>query len=162
MTMPNTRFFTLALFMFLFLTLSGCASIKDSWLGEKAGMASKSGTAPAEPTLLDSVTIQFALESAKLDKSAIAAIDALGKKAAENAPSSLIIKGFTDVTGSEQYNKKLSIQRAVTVKQHLESLALTGVDIKAIGEGEASPVADNSARSGRQKNRRAEISLLKN
>lgn len=161
MNTPTTRSLTLFVFLGLYLSMSGCASIKDSWAGQKMGISPKSGTVLTEPTVVDSATIQFGLESAKLDKTALSTIDSFGQKALEHAPATLIITGYTDITGSEKYNDTLSLRRAVAVKARLDSLSIKDINIKALGQGEQSPIADNKARSGRQKNRRAELTLLK-
>lgn len=71
----------------------------------------------------------------------------------------ILIEGFTDNIGSEQYNLKLSRQRAESVQ---ESLIMHGVSprrISIVGLGEAYPVASNATETGRQQNRRVEIVL---
>ena len=68
------------------------------------------------------------------------------------------IGGYTDNTGSEQSNLKLSQDRATNV---LHDLVQRGIDpsrLEAKGYGEDHPLADNGTEEGRQKNRR--ISLL--
>lgn len=69
----------------------------------------------------------------------------------------LAIEGYTDTTGSEDFNMKLSQQRADTVRQFLISQGLSGDIITAKGLGPANPVADNSTAAGRKANRRVEI-----
>jgi outer membrane protein OmpA-like peptidoglycan-associated protein len=67
------------------------------------------------------------------------------------------IIGYTDSTGSEDYNLQLSQQRAVAV---LNALAAQGVNsgrMTAIGMGESNPIADNSTAEGRMQNRRVNI-----
>jgi len=69
----------------------------------------------------------------------------------------LAIEGFTDSTGSNEFNQKLSEQRAGTVREYLVSEGLGAGTVTAQGFGEANPVADNATAGGRQKNRRVEI-----
>jgi outer membrane protein OmpA-like peptidoglycan-associated protein len=69
----------------------------------------------------------------------------------------LAIEGYTDTTGSEDFNMKLSQQRADAVRQFLISQGLSGDIITAKGLGPANPVADNSTAAGRKANRRVEI-----
>jgi OOP family OmpA-OmpF porin len=71
---------------------------------------------------------------------------------------SIVIKGYTDSTGPEEYNQKLSEQRAQAVYDYLTSKGISGERMKTIGYGESDPVADNSTAQGRALNRRAEIS----
>jgi outer membrane protein OmpA-like peptidoglycan-associated protein len=69
----------------------------------------------------------------------------------------LAVEGYTDSTGSADFNMKLSQQRADTVRTFLIGQGLADADVTAKGFGEASPVADNSTAAGRKQNRRVEI-----
>ncbi|HTS65820.1 MAG TPA: OmpA family protein [Candidatus Acidoferrales bacterium] len=71
----------------------------------------------------------------------------------------LRIEGYTDSTGSDEFNQKLSEQRSATVRDYLVQQGLPVTNVNAIGFGKANPVADNSTASGRQQNRRVEIVL---
>lgn len=75
--------------------------------------------------------------------------------------TNLIIYGYSDSIGSAKYNKKLSLERATNVKKVLISLGIDEKRIKAIGVGEAEPIADNSTVAGREKNRRIEFKIVK-
>lgn len=70
----------------------------------------------------------------------------------------LDIIGHTDSQGGEDYNLKLSEDRANAVKTYLVGKGVTS-DINAIGKGELEPVADNSTAEGRKKNRRVEFKI---
>jgi outer membrane protein OmpA-like peptidoglycan-associated protein len=69
----------------------------------------------------------------------------------------LAIEGYTDTTGTPDYNLKLSEQRADAVRDFLVSQGLSADTITAKGLGQADPVADNSTAAGRKQNRRVEI-----
>ena len=69
----------------------------------------------------------------------------------------LAVEGYTDSTGTAEFNMKLSEQRASTVRDYLISQGLAADQVTSQGFGESSPVADNSTAAGRQKNRRVEI-----
>lgn len=69
----------------------------------------------------------------------------------------LQVEGYTDNVGSEQYNQKLSEERADAVQAFLISQGVQPGNITAQGLGEADPVADNSSAAGRAKNRRVEL-----
>ncbi|CAN0289988.1 unnamed protein product [Chrysoparadoxa australica] len=76
--------------------------------------------------------------------------------------TNIMFSGFTDNTGSEEYNQKLSEDRAKAVAEYA---AFTGVDAERMtitGYGESDPVADNSTAAGRQQNRRVEIGIWAN
>jgi len=69
----------------------------------------------------------------------------------------LRIEGYTDSTGSPQFNLKLSGQRADEVRAFLISQGLSLDSVTSVGMGAADPVASNDTSSGRQQNRRVEI-----
>jgi outer membrane protein OmpA-like peptidoglycan-associated protein len=69
----------------------------------------------------------------------------------------LAIEGYTDTTGSADFNMKLSQQRSDTVRDFLISQGLLADTITSKGFGEANPIADNSTAAGRKQNRRVEI-----
>tara|TARA_B100000989_G_scaffold47717_1_gene31074 strand:+ start:9419 stop:10081 length:663 start_codon:yes stop_codon:yes gene_type:complete len=71
------------------------------------------------------------------------------------------IAGHTDNIGNKIYNQKLSNNRANSVKSFLVQKGIDSNRIKCVGYGEQQPVADNSTDSGRKKNRRIEIRILK-
>ena len=68
------------------------------------------------------------------------------------------IEGHTDAVGSEEYNLKLSEDRARSVRDYIASAGIAAERIIAVrGFGKASPVATNDTAEGRQMNRRVEI-----
>jgi outer membrane protein OmpA-like peptidoglycan-associated protein len=69
----------------------------------------------------------------------------------------LAVEGHTDNTGSDEFNLKLSEQRADAVKDYLIGQGLAADSITAAGFGKLMPVAGNSNAAGRQRNRRVEI-----
>ncbi|HTU50794.1 MAG TPA: OmpA family protein [Acidobacteriaceae bacterium] len=69
----------------------------------------------------------------------------------------LKIEGYTDSTGSPQFNLKLSGQRADEVRAFLISQGLSPDSVTSVGMGAANPVASNDTAAGRQQNRRVEI-----
>ncbi len=69
----------------------------------------------------------------------------------------LQVEGYTDSTGSPDFNQKLSENRAGAVKDFLVSQGVSINNISAMGYGEAKPVADNGTASGRAQNRRVQL-----
>jgi outer membrane protein OmpA-like peptidoglycan-associated protein len=69
----------------------------------------------------------------------------------------LRIEGYTDTTGSEAFNLKLSGQRADAVRVFLIGQGLKPEDVTSQGMGEVNPVGSNDTAAGRQQNRRVEI-----
>lgn len=68
--------------------------------------------------------------------------------------------GHTDSVGPEEYNQRLSVRRAESVKAHLVGQGIEANRIYTEGKGESQPVADNSTKEGRAKNRRVEIEVV--
>lgn len=69
----------------------------------------------------------------------------------------LQVEGYTDSTGGESFNQKLSEERADTVRNFLIQQGLNPQTITAVGYGESYPVASNDTAAGRQLNRRVEL-----
>ena len=69
----------------------------------------------------------------------------------------LQVEGYTDITGSDQFNQKLSEQRADTVREYLMKEGIAPQNITSVGYGKQYPVASNDTPSGRQLNRRVEL-----
>ena len=69
----------------------------------------------------------------------------------------LEIEGHTDSVGSDEYNQRLSEQRANSVRDYLVAQGLSGGTISALGLGKSAPVTTNSTAAGRQQNRRVEL-----
>ncbi len=69
----------------------------------------------------------------------------------------LIIEGHTDSQGSEAYNQGLSQRRSESVRDYLVQKGYPSNQIQSRGQGEGSPIANNSSAEGRANNRRVEI-----
>jgi outer membrane protein OmpA-like peptidoglycan-associated protein len=69
----------------------------------------------------------------------------------------LRIEGHTDSTGSADYNMKLSQQRADSVQAFLAENGIAATRMTAVGYGMDRPIADNTTKEGRAKNRRVEL-----
>lgn len=70
----------------------------------------------------------------------------------------IVINGHTDNSGSKEYNKKLSKQRADEVKKHFdEKLNSKEIKFTTEGYGDEKPIASNDTEKGQAKNRRVEI-----
>lgn len=70
------------------------------------------------------------------------------------------IKGYTDSTGSFEYNQQLSERRARSVGRYLMNHQVAAARIRTTGYGPRYPVASNDTPEGRAMNRRVEIDLL--
>ena len=75
----------------------------------------------------------------------------------DNSNIKVELRGYTDNTGSASANLELSQRRADAVKNWLANKGIAPSRIKAIGFGEANPIADNRTEQGRRLNRRIEF-----
>jgi len=69
----------------------------------------------------------------------------------------LVVEGYTDSTGSDEFNQHLSEERADTVRDFLLTQGVNPQNMNAVGYGKAYPVASNDTSSGRTLNRRVEL-----
>lgn len=69
----------------------------------------------------------------------------------------LQVEGYTDNVGSDEFNQKLSEQRADSVRDYLISQGISADSITSKGFGKTNPIASNDTAKGRQQNRRVEI-----
>jgi outer membrane protein OmpA-like peptidoglycan-associated protein len=69
----------------------------------------------------------------------------------------VLVEGYTDNVGSDDFNQGLSQRRADGVKSYLAGQGVEMVRLTSTGKGESDPVADNNSSEGRQLNRRVEV-----
>ncbi|MCP5114890.1 MAG: OmpA family protein [bacterium] len=101
--------------------------------------------------------INFSYNSADIRADAGPVLALLFEGLQADADASIVIEGHTSSEGADDYNQSLSERRAQSV---VEDLVRKGIDrgrIRAVGKGEAEPIAPNSDESGRSINRRVEV-----
>jgi len=69
----------------------------------------------------------------------------------------IIVEGHTDNVGQKEYNQKLSEDRAHAVRNYLVEQGVTETRLTAVGHGLDKPIADNSTKEGKAKNRRVDL-----
>jgi outer membrane protein OmpA-like peptidoglycan-associated protein len=69
------------------------------------------------------------------------------------------IGGHTDNKGSDEYNLKLSANRAASVVSYLSTHGIDKIRLTSSGYGETKPMATNDTEDGRQLNRRTEFEI---
>jgi len=120
---------------------------------EKAGFRCQSVIPKSS---LDSVQITFARGSAKLTTEAIEFLRSVGQALQRRATTwkSVVIEGHTDITGNEALNRRLSVQRADSVKQYLQTeFGLNNIETV----GRASEKLKDTNKPGSELNRRIEF-----
>ena len=101
--------------------------------------------------------VLFDTGSAQLREGAGNNLDRLASFLDQYPDQRALIEGHTDNVGSEEYNQRLSLQRAESVKLHLTRRGITSERLSASGLGLQRPIASNETPSGRQQNRRVEV-----
>lgn len=113
-------------------------------------------------TAAETQTVTFPVNSSTLSAQAKSTLDSLSSSISGQRTGFMVeLQGFTDNTGSEQYNINLSQRRAEAVTRYLVSKNVPLFRISIIGLGEEMPVASNSTRDGRNQNRRVEVKVLR-
>ena len=69
----------------------------------------------------------------------------------------IAVEGHTDSVGGDDYNMKLSENRASAVRDFLVSQGVPAAGVTSQGFGKTMPVADNATAAGRQQNRRVDL-----
>lgn len=101
--------------------------------------------------------VSFDFNSAKINPAFAKTLDKVADILKRYDRSNIRIVGHTDNVGSEDYNMKLSQQRAQAVAYYLEDQGVSSNRITTEGRGELEPRADNATEAGRQLNRRVEM-----
>lgn len=139
----------------LMATLAGCSSSEE--VAEPPATTQTEAPAPVMAPVSLSADLLFDFDSATL-KTTDAIDEAVSKATTENLQSITIV-GHTDSVGTDEYNQKLSEERAQAVADYLTDKGFDASLISVSAEGEASPVADNDTTEGRAQNRRADVSV---
>ena len=113
------------------------------------------------PEVIELDTITFAFDQYELTPEAKMGLDENLERLSSQPDLSIVIQGHTDSIGREDYNQKLSEQRAQAVYEYFISRGVSPERIQTVGYGESRPAADNSSAQGRALNRRTEISPVR-
>ncbi|MBB1282843.1 OmpA family protein [Flavisolibacter sp. BT320] len=89
-------------------------------------------------------------------------LDRVVKLLTENPAIEIEMSAHTDSRGSDEYNFKLSDNRARSVMEYILSKGIAPGRIRSQGYGETKPVVPNDTDENRQLNRRVEFTILKN
>jgi len=105
--------------------------------------------------------IQFDFNSSVIPSSFNEELNKLGDFLREHPKTYVVLSGYTDITGSKEYNLWLARRRAEKVQDYLTQYS--GVSIGRIitqWYGKKDPVASNRTEEGRQQNRRVESIVM--
>jgi len=102
----------------------------------------------------------YEVDSWQLKSESISELDNVVALLMENKNLAMEIGGYTDSTGSAEYNKTLSEKRALSVVNYLIKKGISSDRLKSKGYGNASPLGDNVTSEGRKLNRRTEAKII--
>ncbi len=105
--------------------------------------------------------VHFEMGSAQLTPESYAILDTVYESLAANPEVEVEIRGYTDSVGDWNYNLRLSQKRAEVVRQYLVNRGIDPKRLRAVGYGEADPIASNATKAGRAANRRIEFVRIK-
>jgi OOP family OmpA-OmpF porin len=71
----------------------------------------------------------------------------------------IVVAGYTDAIGGDEYNQALSVRRAEVLYRYLVNHGVAPERLRAVGYGKTHLVADNATESGRAQNRRVELQV---
>ncbi|WP_293890590.1 OmpA family protein [Flavobacterium sp.] len=107
-------------------------------------------------------SVRFDTNKSTLTTTAKANLDKLVPVFNQYSDTNIQIYGYTDSTGTAEYNLTLSQQRAATVKSYLAGKGISAGRFTTTGLGIADPVATNDTPEGRTQNRRVEFAITAN
>lgn len=132
----------------------------------RAGMeadTSEAEEAPAvtpEADVQDSWTVTFAFDSAQVDEQARGIIRKAARAARNDQNVDIVVTGYTDSTGSAEYNQVLSLRRAEAVRDALVEMGVAEDRIGVAARGKTRPAIDRGDQVRERANRRVVIDLL--
>lgn len=104
--------------------------------------------------------ITFDLNQSSIKPSFTDTLDSVALVLQEFDKTIIQVEGHTDSSGSQSYNQLLSEQRAGSVRDFLLNRGIEPKRTRAVGYGERYPIASNESASGREQNRRVELTLV--
>lgn len=104
--------------------------------------------------------VQFAYDSYDVSSDELPKIQQVAADM-KSAPGNLIIAGFTDDRGTDEYNRGLGERRAQAVRQALINDGVPAGKIQTVSFGKEMPADPGSGEAAWAKNRRAEFGVVK-
>ena len=126
--------------------------------GTSSGAAGSSGVrAVAQGDIMVLKGVNFESGSAKLLPESMNVLNSIANDLLDNPDLNIEIGGHTDNTGSAATNRRLSKERAETVRAYLVGKGIPAARLTSMGYGPDRPIASNKTEDGRAANRRVEL-----
>ena len=111
-------------------------------------------------TFTEDAGVYFDTNKSYVKGTSAATLEKLAGIFKEYPKSNILVEGHTDSAGPDDYNMKLSQQRAESVTNYLISQGISADRFTIKWYGENQPKADNSTAEGKSKNRRVELAIV--
>ncbi len=153
------------------LVLTGCSQLMPAAKQDPFPVMEVKGTrpppgpsrvvlTPSNIAIMDKV--QFETGKAELKSESHSLLDEVAKVLKDNPQIEVVsVEGHTDSSGSADFNRTLSQQRAESVVKYLSSKGVKASRMEPKGFGPDRPIADNATPAGMEANRRVEFNILK-
>ena len=111
-------------------------------------------------TFNEDAGVYFDTNKSDVKGTSASTLDKLAGIFKEYPKSNILVEGHTDSAGSEEYNWKLSQQRAESVTNYLVSKGISSGRFNTKWYGETQPRESNETAEGKAKNRRVELAIV--
>ena len=107
------------------------------------------------------VNVLFAFDSTDLVQCSVASLPSLRDHLERHPEVELLeIEGHADGSGSDEYNRDLSLRRARAIREWLVEHGVSAERLRVAAQGESAPLEPNDAEDGRSQNRRARFRVV--
>jgi len=103
--------------------------------------------------------IEFETGKSNIKPKSYPLLDQIAQTFIDNPSYIIEVQGHTDNVGKPESNLKLSQDRADAVMIYLVKKGVSSDRMTAVGYGQDMPIADNTTKAGKQKNRRVEFKI---
>ena len=167
--MKTSHLFRLAGLLCLAFTLASCATKKDQYAGVDGDFVSGvplPDRADGSSYLGGNVSkgqyppVQFGFDSYEVSASEMPKVQAVAQ-ALKGSKNDMIIAGFTDERGTEEYNRGLGERRALAVREALIKQGIGAGRVQTVSFGEEMPVDSGGGEAAWAANRRAEFGVIR-
>jgi outer membrane protein OmpA-like peptidoglycan-associated protein len=115
---------------------------------------------PVAPAVIEkNYMLFFDFDESVLTEDAKAIVNQAADNARKNHTVTINLTGYTDLSGSEAYNLKLSVRRGESVKKQLIALGIPKEEITVVGKGKSDPLVPTKDGVREAQNRRVVINL---
>ena len=134
--------------------------LRDIYLSDQVSDTDLKEALATKQKAIASEEVLFELNSYQLDRRTHRQLDQVAEFMQENRDATLRVAGHTCSRGTDEYNQKLSKQRAQSVVDYLAQKGINQARLRTRGYGESRPLVKNSSEANRRLNRRVEFEIL--